>query len=618
MPMKRLSAIWCACAFLIGMCVPAHAGNPGSSCQDAIPMGKDYTATIKSGTSVWYSAWTFDLPLTVTFAPKNGKDDPAPHVEMDFTCTPGFYEDSILCSLFCKTSGGSGIQLDMPHSPKLDSKTLDNGTFVYYLSLGKNYRDYLLKMGISENLEVYVKVTYNSAGIISMAPDDLFSSCVDNAKFMHLGDTVKVKPNDKKRHVIVPYVQWQEDTIVYKWDGTKPCQLAVGNTCDFDPTDNTNPEIINYEVIEPGGSFKITANQLYHYVHDEEYPNEAGMYFAKFYSEEQGVITIEKVPQSPPRGKATLLRYDRTYPLNANETALFAIPDSWNDEKKPVLFSTPTRHKFTMYIANDPDFADEHILQTCPFDKSLNGHGFGISGAEMTALWKRTNEHYLYIRFECTEATTITPSLWEQAPCVANTKNVIHSLDTAFLVSRNSTGGNYLLDYPRYVGGDMTLTFTKKGASTSAACEVFIATDCNISLSSTAPNLLFYHKLTASKKSVTIPAETIASWAEKVAEDGNIYARFNHTQSMYQWQMRLKSDAAPDADPVYPASTIAVSCEESHVVVSVSETQTIVIMNEKGESVDSWEADPANPYILNLPAGKYTLQGNNEKIILNL
>ena len=85
MPMKRLSAIWCACAFLIGMCVPAHAGNPGSSCQDAIPMGKDYTATIKSGTSVWYSAWTFDLPLTVTFAPKNGKDDPAPHVEMHFT-----------------------------------------------------------------------------------------------------------------------------------------------------------------------------------------------------------------------------------------------------------------------------------------------------------------------------------------------------------------------------------------------------------------------------------------------------------------------------------------------------------------------------------------------------
>lgn len=608
----------CACILLLGLCVPAYAGDPGTSCEDAIPMGKDYSATVQNGASVWYSAWTFDLPLTVTFAPKNGSADPAPVVEMDFTCTPGFYEDSILCSLFCKTSGNSSLQFDMPHKPKLQSKTLDNNTFVYYLSLGKQYRDYLLKMGISKNLEVYVKVTYQSAGIISMAPDDMFRSCVDSAKFMHLGDTVHVQPLDKKRHVIVPYVQWQEDTIVYKWDGTTPCQLAVANTCDFDPTDNTDQEIINFGTIEPGGSFKITANQLYRYVHDKDYPNEAGMYFAKFYSDAAGVMKIEKVPQSPPRGKATLLRYDRTYPLNANETALFAIPDSWNDEQKPVQFTTPTKHVFRMSIANDPDFADEHMVKSYQFDRALSGHWLGISGSEMVSLWKKTSEHYLYIRFDCTEATTITPSLWEKDSCVVATKNYIHSLDTTFLIDRASTGGHYRLLYPMYLGGDLTLTFTRVGFTTGNNCQVRIANDCNITSSTTAPNVLYAVNLTAAKNSVTIPAEDIASWADSVAADGNIYARFHHTQSIGDWQMHLHSEAAPDADPIYPASTIAVSCDGAQVIVNVSETQTIVITDEAGVQVDSREAVPETPYILNLTAGKYTLQGEKEKIELNL
>ena len=88
----------------------------------------------------------------------------------------------------------------------MKTKILDDGTFVYYLSLGKDYRDLLLQMGISYNLEVFVKVTYKSNGKIAMAPDDMFTNCMDGAKFMHLGDTVRVAAKDKERHVIVPYV----------------------------------------------------------------------------------------------------------------------------------------------------------------------------------------------------------------------------------------------------------------------------------------------------------------------------------------------------------------------------------------------------------------------------
>ena len=167
------------------------AAAQGTTCSNPIPLGDNFSANISGPypRSVWYSAWTFDLPLTVYFAPEH-ETDPAPDVEMDFKCPNGVYEDSILCSLFCPNSGSGGVQFDMPHHPSLSTDRLEDGTFVYYLSLGKKYRDLLLQMGISSNLEVYVKVTYKGNGTMSMAPDDMFTNCMDGPKFMHLGDTV--------------------------------------------------------------------------------------------------------------------------------------------------------------------------------------------------------------------------------------------------------------------------------------------------------------------------------------------------------------------------------------------------------------------------------------------
>lgn len=616
--MKRLSYIFIhVCAFLIGMCAHAYAQEPGADCSTAIPMGKDYRADVKKGQAIWYSAWTFDLPLTVTFAPKGGSADPAPIVKMDFTCTPGIYEDSILCSLFCPTSSGSGIQFDMPHKPDLKSKTLDNGTFVYYLSLGKTYRDMLLKMGISYNLEVYVEVTYRSDGVISMAPDDLFTNCVDSAKFMHYGDTVKVVANDKKRHVIVPYIQWQEDTVIYKWTGTTPCTFSVANTCEFDPTDNGNPNLIQYEPnIQPGDSVKVLATWIYKWVNNPDYPNEAGMYFAKVYSAEPGVLQVKKAPQATPRGKAIIMRLDHTYALNANDTNIYAITRIWDDDTLNTKFTTPTEHVFRMQIANDPDFSDAHLLKEYQFERNYSGHWQGISGADMKKFWQKTSELYLYIRFICSEATTVTPSRWTVSKCIVDTKNYINSLDTSFAVKRGSTGGNYKLNYSMLVGGDLKMTFTP-----AKKCSVFVATDCNISLSATASNLLYHTVLTTSSNSTTITEDVIAGWADRVDDDGYIYMRLHHTESIGTYKMKLQSTAPADTDPVYPTATIAVACDETtKPFVEVSQTQTLTIKNETGTTVKTiTDAAPNTKYPLSdLPAGKYTVKGETEEITINL
>lgn len=623
--MKRLyNAVMCACVLLlIGACVPAYAGEPGSSCVDAIPMGKDYSAKVSKGQSIWYSAWTFDLPLTVTFAPAKGESDPAPKVEMDFTCTPGIYEDSILCSLFCPTSSGNGVQFDMPHSPELKSKTLEGGQFVYYLALGKRYRDLLLQMGISYNVEVYVKVTYQSDGVISMAPDDLFTNCVDGAKFMHYGDTVQVVANDKQRHVIVPYVQWQEDTVVYKWTGTSPCTFSVANTCEFDPTDNSDENIIQYEKdIQPGDSVKVLATWIYKWVNNPGYPNEAGMYFAKVYSADPGVLQVKKVPQAPPRSNAIILRFDRTYALNANDTNLYAITRIWDDDTLNTKFTTPTEHVFRMQIANDPDFSDTHVLKEYQFERNSTGHWQGISGTEMKEFWSKTTEQYLYIRFICSEATTITPSRWIVIDCVKNTaSNYIQSKDTTFRVKRAATGGTFRLMYAQWKGGDMNVTFTP-ALTGSNVCQIYVAKDCNIKLQSIsshtpAENELYYDVLDASYNPIIIPESEIAKWGENVDAEGYIYMQFYHTINGVK-NIQLQSTAPEETDPEYPKTTIAVECEGTQVVVRVNVDQHIRINDETNAIVDEWDAVTGTPHAIDLPAGKYTLEGETEKIVVNL
>ena len=608
--MKRIGFV----AMMLCAAGVLFAQRPGEACSTAIPMGKDYSAQVKNGQTIWYSAWTFDLPLTVTFAPSGGKNDPAPDVEMDFTCTPGFYADDILCGLFCKTSS-SGVTFDMPHKPKLESKTLDDGTFVYYLSLGKRYRDLLLQVGISYNVEVYVKVTYKCNGQISLAPDELFTNCVDNAKFMHYDEAITIGALQDK-HLIVPYVQWQEDTIYYKWQGKTPCQFSMANVCDFNPdltvTDNRR---MDAGTIQPGDSLKVAADLIYDYVHDQtKYPNEAGLYFAKFYSEEPGVITVVKAQQAPPRAKATLMRYDRTYPLNANETAVFAIPSSWAKDTVNSKFSTPTEHVFRMYLATDPDFSEEHMLKEYQFEKAGTGHWQGLYGKDLITFWKKTTEQYLYVRFECTEATTVTPSQWRASGCVKDTKNFLHSLDTTFNVQRNSQGGNYRLIYSQWKSGDLKVTYSS--SSSSNTLKMFIANDCNITTSATAENVLKYKQFT-SGQSLTIPAEEVNSWEEKIDEEGYFYIRFHHTVSGTN-KIRMQSSAPAEQDPTYPGATIAVQCDGGNVVVNVREAQTIVITNEAGAEMDQWEAVVGEAHELNLAPGKYILQGKAEKIDIKL
>ena len=610
--MKRIRyLVLCVCA-IIGTCAQAYAQSPGETCYKAIPLGKDYKVNIAGASTVWYTAWTYDLPLSVYFIPKK-ETDPAPEVMMDFGCTPNIYADQVLCMLFCK---GAAMSKEMPNYPKLSTTEID-GKFAYYLSMGKTYRDLLLKMGIDYNVQVFVKVTYKAAGEMSIAPDNMFSNCMDGVKFMHLGDTIKVNAKDTKRHVVVPYVQWKNENILYQWTGKdgQSCRFIVTSDCRSDVLDDGSDEsILQIKTLNSGGEHAVAKKDIKRYV--DFVDNEAGMFFVKCYSEGEGVLTIAKEPVPPPRGGAKLLNYDETQMLLANDTnALFAISMDWEDGTK---FSVPTDHIFRMYVDSTPDFIPSKALLTYTFNRvDTGGHDLKLDKAAMTEMWKKKNKNdrYLYIRFACTARTDITATLWEPSPCITK----------ATLIKRNDSitvrNPQYYTDYYRFryvdwEGGNMVFTWYVKAAD----CNVAVGDTCDFKVSNGADHVVQY--FTAPKRTTskvfpyTVPAADVAKWKPYVDEDGYLYLRFN--SGKYLGGMTIKTDAPEEKDPTYPAATIALTCEGTKVMVSVSRSQTVKVFDMAGVKQTEWTAEPGVPHELNLAPGAYMVEGDEEKIAINL
>lgn len=604
------------------------SAQDGSTCSRAIPMEKnpdqEFTYKVASASpsspkEVWFSAMTFDLPLSVYFAPDDGAGTPAPDVEMDFSCISGYYENEILCSLFCKTGGNSGIDMKMPYKAVLESKTLDDGTFVYYIQLGERYRNLLLQMGISENLKVVVRVVFKSAGVLKLAPDDFFTNCMDNAKFIQAGDTVEVKAKDANRHVIVPYVQWQEDTILYTWTGTKPCTMGVAYVCDFDPGDNVKygDIMVQYHPdIQPGATVKAYADDIYKWVHNKDFPPQAGMYFAKFYSEGDGVMKITKAPQAAPDGGATLMRFGNSYALDANSQAIYAIPRSWNVD---IIFSTPTAHLFTMQFSTTATFGETDILATYTYSATENGRWLGIMGSEMETHWKKipASRHYMYVRFICTEATSITADRWAISECYEKTAEFTVQPEQTITVKKTSAQV-YRFSYPQWKGGDMTIQF-----ALNSECYVYLADTCGMNTAASHkddPYWLRYKSLTKSTSPLVIPADEIASWENRLDAEGCFYGIFQTSANNTSRKLTFTTNAPEEKDPVYPAATIVVACDsEKKPFVEVSVAQTITVKDETGTVKKTIDAVPDAKYSLaDLPAGKYTLVGETEEITVKL
>ena len=132
---------------------------------------------------------------------------------------------------------------------------------------------------------------------------------------------------------------------------------------------------------------------------------------------------------------------------------------------------------------------------------------------------------------------------------------------------------------------------------------------------------LKYQETADNSTPLVIPAAEIASWADRIDAEGHFYALFYTTHSGARQLTVTTTVPQEDTDPEYPMTTISVACDDAKKpFVQVSKTQTVIIKDESGAEVKTIEdLQPDTKYSLSeLPAGKYTLTGEKDEIVLNL
>ena len=70
----------------------------GLTCETAIPVDSTYTGHIPAPGTYYFTAWTYDLPLTCYFYPEDEVVSEL-YMDIDFSCTPGVYDDPNMAEL---------------------------------------------------------------------------------------------------------------------------------------------------------------------------------------------------------------------------------------------------------------------------------------------------------------------------------------------------------------------------------------------------------------------------------------------------------------------------------------------------------------------------------------
>ena len=517
----------------------------GLTCNDPIPVDSNYQAYVDGPCEIWYTANTYDLPLNVYFLPDAENSTWGPEVYVDFTCTPGVYEDPNIADLVgSMTDFGYELPIEL-----LCDQVVREGRNAYDLNIGKFYRDQLTQFGINYNVQAFVKVTYFESGRISLRPDTLFKNCMENSHYIELGDTLDIEANDSQSVFVAALPDWKNDSIRFVWDGVEPLRMYFATTeCNFNPTP-TNDYVYTYYDIESGMPLKMYTDQM---KEDIDASKDGGIFYVKMITRSAGRLIIEKIPMDPPAGGAIELEYDQPVEVAANDIeTIFAMHKTWREATEFIGATN-----FEMQVSNSHLFDTSIsgvILRTYSSSLSDGVHSLGLTSAEMKALTAKAIDNYMYVRFVPAENTVITPTHWDISDCLDNTQ-AMHA-DKVLSVSSSTMSNIYRIAYSELEGNNLKIKWDGNANMT-----VYIGDTCIYSMSTTDTHVIYSKRFTR-KGTSTVDVSIVNSWADYVDADGYLYVRFN---TSFSSRITFITEKPATPDPINTTITETLCYGESY------------------------------------------------------
>ena len=523
----------------------------GLSCEDPIPVDDSFTAHVDVDPSegyreLWYSAWTYDLPMHVYFSPDNKNElNYGPDVQIDFSCTGDYSFDHKLDSVIkILEVMGLTLPVEIPCT-----RVVRDGKWEWDLSIDQKYRDQLTEFGLTHNIQAFVRVSYYESGSIRLTPDTAFQSCIDHGHYAKLSDTIEIAANDSNKMIILPYSEWKDEDVRFVWIGEKPARVWVAeDECRFTPTDASVFVKAKYDldantnkVLTPADMQAAIDNWI-----------GAGIFYGKVLSDAPGKLVIERIPLGEIQGDAILLKHGEPVQLLANDSRVFCFPKTW----KSTEFLANTQYLMAMHVSNTPDFAigDANVLVKYPFSMDANNRKLQLSIADISSAG--ATDDYLYVRFACNQATTLTPNLWNTTSCMDKTI-LISSGETISVPA--SSDALYRMAYKDWANYGYSIKWS--GRSTLVK---YVAAYCGFE--HTDPEILKAITVPA-RKSYTVEQSMVDSWSPSLGTDGFIFVRLrssmNGDATITSAKPAETDPEGPVLDPVYTTESAAVCFGES-------------------------------------------------------
>ena len=554
---KIFSVILCVtCALALSAQTP-----DGLTCETAIPVDKSYQGSIDAPGVYYYTAWTYDLPLTCYFYPTSEVD--SLYLDIDFTCTPGVYDDPNIKELLDETMGW-GVKVPMRFDDFI--KEVDEyGRLRYSLSVSHVYRDLMGNFGISYDVQAIVKVKTTAAGEIRMEPDLAFRTCVESSQWLNLPDTISVSMLSADDTYVLPLSDWQNDSVRFIWKGQNaPIQMWIAEDCDFElKLTGENAALKCYEIRPDAGNgeniFVMTRQDIIDLI---DFANNGGVLYMRAITAEDADLIIEKQPIQGPMADAIRLEFNKPAAVQANNVQqVYYFPATW--KQRDLLLSSEKNTAITAYF-----YGDVNLTQPlCAYDFSTidNETYLGISVKELGDFLKDYKEEYVFVVFNAKQNTTITPAKWEVCPCVQTTSRVDLG-DTIQLKARTTI--SYRVDYNTWCNNNVTIKWSAKNKMKLAVAD----TCAGFTFDDTDPHVLQYklYENSSSKQldSIVITGETIRTWADRVDEDGFLYLRCN---ANIAGSLIISYEPDPTIQPEEPTSP----CVEASLLINSGDQLTL-------------------------------------------
>ena len=520
--------------------LPMAAQALGTSCENPFVITEEFSTTITEPGSYWFSVTTYDLPLRVRYTP-NVATGETMKAYVDFSCTPGVYDDPNLYEL-TDFAGGWGFEMPLP----FESKEEDG---VHEIMMYESYRAIMTTFGILYNVEVKINVEIPQAGAVAVIPDTVFRHTVENSHWIELPDTLNVGLATADSMYIMPLGDWTDDSVRIEWQGKDaPVSVWVSSKINF-ALDERDPDVVARFTLDPskGDTVKTLTKD---YINSLLDGFGAGMFFAKIITAESAPIIFDYQPLSPEMARAIPMELDKAVEVKANNVdQYYYFRKDWS--KNSLIFQSQTNKDVIAYFGATPTFTFEESLAQYNFSLEGNKSYLCLSAKQLSAIANACTTDHVFVRFATTEPTQITPMLWEVSDCVSS--SVVEILPAGVVsIAANKKNDIYRVDYNKWSKGDTEVTWKGRLAN-----KVYLADDCSFNLSSTDEHVLFYQQVNANQ-SFTITRDFLLSVGDRVDEDGYLYFRFDsRIKGDLQTVFTLDSAAIPQpVSPCVLASTL--------------------------------------------------------------